>query len=768
MSVDLSLTHWIPLGQHLLRTSNNLHQTYTNTWRLIEGMAFGQSLSFFNNTNTNKDRQREPDKRTEARRRLQTSIDKRPKQHTPWLLLLRWAMWTAIIVAIGEQLPRTKAASVVHSGRIWAEQPAQGGPVRLPTVYHVDNKAIDLGVWLDRGFTTTGQGAVHVKYDIRYRPLMKALIDIDSALHQLETIGNNQFQKIRGPSTAIIRAQRQRLFQLQTAIKSWSAMGLTQEEAQVVIKHEGGPARKISDRFLGEQGRRGKRGIVGAILGLIGAGVAIGFSVYNTAQIGQIQAALDGQKKGMDLIVHELADTEKRMDKYGESLYAVTNNVDRLNHMVIEVAALTANLELTEAAISAMEAHINTMDRVIEAARMNRLHQALFDPYAPAKLILEIEKKVKHMGHSVLPRTTTEFLQTPATGVAHRNGFRIIAHVATSSREDILNLFEFKAIPVLVQGHLLKVEPRETIIAINSAHTHFQTMSKSALERCTKVGRYALCGEENVVDYAVRPDNRDCLLDLYLNRPYVNESCPIAISEPKISVTHVEAGLSVLVSPKDTWASVSCGSKSASVNIDGATEVHLEPGCKVTASFGTVHRALDLNMTGEARTATWDMTQGNITGSLNLDAYKYIVEAAKALDMGPPPSHLNGTQAFVRNYEAVMEQTQYRNSSYGIIIAIGVTLLIFGTLMVCFYRKIGRIVARPGEGGEEMQDMGNSNRTNGATVEINMREPSAPPAVDREVNVFPWESQRVREWVEGRRAAVGLPNAHPMTGTSPS
>ncbi len=64
--------------------------------------------------------------------------------------------------------------------------------------------------------------------------------------------------------------------------------------------------------------------------------------------------------------------------------------------------------------------------------------------------------------------------------------------------------------------------------------------------------------------------------------------------------------------------------------------------------------------------------------------------------------------------------------------------------------------------------MGTGNRSNGTTVWINMREPSAPPAVDREVNVFPWESQRVRKWVEGRRAAVGLPNAHPVTRTTPS
>ena len=67
-----------------------------------------------------------------------------------------------------------------------------------------------------------------------------------------------------------------------------------------------------------------------------------------------------------------------------------------------------------------------------------------------------------------------------------------------------------------------------------------------------------------------------------------------------------------------------------------------------------------------------------------------------------------------------------------------------------------------------MQDMSEANRQNGSTVEINLREPSAPLAVDRDANVFPWECQRVRERVEGRQAAVGLPNAHPMTGTTPS
>ncbi len=57
--------------------------------------------------------------------------------------------------------------------------------------------------------------------------------------------------------------------------------------------------------------------------------------------------------------------------------------------------------------------------------------------------------------------------------------------------------------------------------------------------------------------------------------------------------------------------------------------------------------------------------------------------------MGPPPSHLTGTRGFVENYGAIMEQTQYRNSSYDIIIAIGVTLLIFGTLLICFWKGIG-------------------------------------------------------------------------------
>ena len=50
--------------------------------------------------------------------------------------------------------------------------------------------------------------------------------------------------------------------------------------------------------------------------------------------------------------------------------------------------------------------------------------------------------------------------------------------------------------------------------------------------------------------------------------------------------------------------------------------------------------------------------QHKITDSLNLDMYKYIVEAARKLDMREPPSHLNGTKAFVKDYEAIRAQTR--------------------------------------------------------------------------------------------------------------
>ena len=68
-----------------------------------------------------------------------------------------------------------------------------------------------------------------------------------------------------------------------------------------------------------------------------------------------------------------------------------------------------------------------------------------------------------------------------------------------------------------------------------------------------------------------------------------------------------------------------------------------------------------------------------ITGS-HVQVYR---RGGQKLDMRAPLSHLKGTQAFVKDYEAIMAQTRYRNSSHGII-AIGLTLLIFGAILTCF------------------------------------------------------------------------------------
>ncbi len=157
-----------------------------------------------------------------------------------------------------------------------------------------------------------------------------------------------------------------------------------------------------------------------------------------------------------------------------------------------------------------------------------------------------------------------------------------------------------------------------------------------------------------MVDYAVHPDQRDCLLDLSSQETSHQQILPITIFEPWISVMHIEE-LSMLVSLKDTWASVSCGTKSA---VSSLTCNHLNPASPQACGLFTMF-AHDLNMTGETKI----FTQRNIMGSLYLTSSKLLMVAVKELNMRPYPCHLNGIQAFIRNYQAIMQKDHYQNTS---------------------------------------------------------------------------------------------------------
>ncbi len=630
---------------------------------------------------------------------------------SPWGILGRTICRVSIIFAVAVGIGPTQQAAVIHTGRIWDGAPQEGGPIRLPTIHQVDKK-LDVGVWLDRGFTTTGQGMAHAQYDIHYEPLIETLKDISAALDRIKRVYHDEPELVehiynsranisdnvpRGPSTTevTIHAHETRLRQIYDTVRTWAAMGLNREELRHLHKAEQQrQSEKFPDAFLkgplGSHLGRQKRSLF-AIGALVGAGVAIGFAMYNREQIAKLQNVVEGLEEAQDLIVHEISAVKRKIDHYGSAMRSVQSNVRRLDGMLIHVAVLTDNLNLVEAAISSLETHVMTIDKVIASARRNEVNQNLFEPYAPSELLDGIDEQVADKGHRVLPNSTLELLQCPATGLAHRNGFRVIIHIPTTARDDILRVYEFKAIPRIQTGHLVAVKPEETILAINDARTHYKVFSKAALERCTVLGRFMMCDNNNVA-YSVPHAKKECLVDLFLGRPSMNASCPITIGEPKFAVTHIEGGLNILVSPEDTWASLQCGHRTASIQIDDISELHMEPDCKITASFGTIHRALDLNVTGVARTASWDLATSNITGSLDLVSYKHIVEAAKTLDMGPPPTNLNETDAFVAKYNRIRHNRHHQHGTYGGSILIVALVIIIMVILCCMRKQLAHAI----------------------------------------------------------------------------
>lgn len=390
----------------------------------------------------------------------------------------------------------------------------------------------------------------------------------DRLLYEMRYFKRRQHEiYINGTFTAIY----QQLDLVQDMLKfTCESMGCNMDiDAELSDKALEDHAKSLQDRQTKSDGASsGEKSVVKrSIVGDVAAITALGLSLYNEAQILQLQ--------------HQVANVEKNQKIMCEVLTAehtaIQNNSKHISVMSHELSQVEAKLQQTQ-----FKAIVNRVVSNFRSAIINmkiytqglaeilvrrQIHPRFFQPDAMKTAFNSIKAKAAKHGLKPLATTVSDLFHEDVSFIARGNKIYFMLHVPVGLSDE-MTLYVHHSIPIILNDTtIVQIDTQDKYLAINDEVTEYVTLTIAELRECSKRKFNYLCSQA-----LTSKDHRSsCIASLFKgDAESVKALCRFkALPRSREMITETNANQIVLFSPPrfTTKAFMTCKNTSLSKTI---------------------------------------------------------------------------------------------------------------------------------------------------------------------------------------------------------
>ena len=273
----------------------------------------------------------------------------------------------------------------------------------------------------------------------------------------------------------------------------------------------------------------------------------------------------------------------------------------------------------------------------INRARVGEFDIHLMDLAGLRDSIKILEDKARAQGFYLGIRNIWDIQQLGTSMAYDRDNKKmyIIAHIPILKNSEVLNLYGYKNIPIILNNTILKITTKEKFLALDMPETQFQTFE--TLDDCQKYRELYICS--NTIMYKKKAPS--CLASIYFGQnDAIKKNCQIEIIDDISTIDKINASHYVITTSDAMDLTLSCQNGNPSkTSIQGSHLMKLGKNCMATSEIFSVSRpAAELGLTAEAKLFHCPITLMEWLHSANDEDTAKHLELAKEIlkEVGQP------------------------------------------------------------------------------------------------------------------------------------
>jgi len=357
-------------------------------------------------------------------------------------------------------------------------------------------------------------------------------------------------------------------------------------------------------------------GAIGALGGLLGTFLGL----YNMAEIKQLQSQVGNLNEQSKLLTEISLKQEKAIK---DLLMSIDNVNSALQGLIVHnPSVLQARLEHH---ITMFQDKVRQALAVVQQLQNRRLSVEYLDKQELNAMHEALQKQAHNLGYELLPEKITDYFQLEASYLRVEQDIVLILHVPCVAPHGKLRIYKHIPYPFpiadapkirndSIAGALLIKENYNNTLAfttplakealfVKSEHNFiaigtdnkYKVFTEDELTECDRHGRYFLCEGHQILRTKLA---ESCLGALYLRLDEgIHKHCKFERRPLEEEVYQLSSTNFLVFSPERFTTKLVCTNASLTntpVFIQGATEVHVPPGC--TAALNSHVISADLNI----------------------------------------------------------------------------------------------------------------------------------------------------------------------------
>ena len=328
----------------------------------------------------------------------------------------------------------------------------------------------------------------------------------------------------------------------------------------------------MAEMLSEEEKRRPNRSIGEFLAGLLG--------LYNTAEIHNIKGRLEHTNDAV-------RDTVVEADAIKE--YAEQNNANimQIKDVLKDNFNLLRGIRYNELALDIWMDLKDRTEAVLEtctAAMNHKLSWRVMNLIDMKALWARLIRQIDNHGWIAALGNWQNLFQMDWSFAASRGQLWLIARIPTLDKDNTrMNLYQWDARPVAVNGTLIEVTPEKRFLAVDRSTNATIGLTETDLQACTKIGRDFICTQP-LVRYM--EGTGTCIQALWTgSKTETQQRCHMTIAPLRTSAWSINDGF-VIVTEERMDLIVKCkGATQFTKTVEkGMWKVTAAPGCAVTSS----------------------------------------------------------------------------------------------------------------------------------------------------------------------------------------
>ncbi len=326
---------------------------------------------------------------------------------------------------------------------------------------------------------------------------------------------------------------------------------------------------------------RNKRQL-GAVLG-IGIGLAALYDVETLrGTVGEMQSRQNDLVRLMSCITNDTAKLTKNFKKLRGAISMLDSAMVNMNHLIIIESAV---LDLSA-----------TADRYFAGLRalldgdlsFDLVHQDVVE-----QEFISLREAAFNRGFETVFHSFSQVFQLPVSFYAESGVVHVIIDIPIVPINDYSNfaLYHYHSLPFFLGNHLVRVQPRETLVAINRAKDAFVPIYHSQLHACQHVGHSVLCHYPSV---SITDVGQCCLCAIFRGlAEVIFKACPVTFLAQNFLLERLNSTAFLAYSNESVSGALTCGLKSSQLEVSSLKVINIEPGCVFNIQGVTFVAAFD-------------------------------------------------------------------------------------------------------------------------------------------------------------------------------